>query len=370
MNVFDYLDWRGDLSFEYVPLNEVDNLIFSELAYLNLEDIVPHDDSYRVSLEFVRDKYKMKEYDQSYLINDPWYMLDSAVLTDRFKGVMLSRYSEIIDADKHIQFSAVTFHLPDGSVYVGFSGTDNTICGWREDFNFSFLDQTPGQTEAVKYLNEVCEENCDEIYVGGHSKGGNFAIYAAAFCDSPERIKAVFSNDGPGFNEQTADAEEYKKVLEKTRKYIPESSFIGILLESRANATVVKSDAKGIQQHNPYSWEIIGSRFEEADQRSFTSLFMDETLERWISSLDRDQKELFIGTMFDAIESSGVETFSELRNSKWVSYNAILKAVTKLDAKTALTIMSSLKDLAFTSKDVLWNETKRQFEKIIGTQES
>lgn len=363
MNVFDYLDWRGDLSFLYSPMNEVDNLIFAQLAYLNLENIVPSDDSYRVSLEFVHDKYKALGYDQSYLVNDPLYMLERAVLTDRYKGVMLSDYSEVIDYDRHIQFSAVTFHLPDGTAYVGYGGTDNSIAGWREDFNISFMEETPGQCEAVRYLNGIIEKTDERIIVGGHSKGGNFAVYAAAFCDRKERVTRVYSNDGPGFNENTVKSKEYHDVLEKTVKFIPESSFIGILLESRADSTVVKSDARGFMQHNPYTWCVYGPKFEIADQRSLASMFMDEVLGMWITSLEFQKKKLFIETVFDTIEASGMTTFSEFNSNKWVSYNAVVKAVMRIDSVTARAILRSLKNLAKMGGEVLWNETKKTFER-------
>ena len=363
MNVFDYLDWRGDMSFFFSPFNEVDNLIFAELAYLNLENIVPEDDSYRVSLEFVLDKYRHFGYDQSYLINDPGLMLERAVLTDRYKGIMLSNYVEIIDEEKHIQFSAVTFHLPDHTVYVGFSGTDNSIVGWREDFNISLLEETPGQYEAVKYLNGIIDSFDGRIIVGGHSKGGNFAVYASAFCKRPDRVFRVYSNDGPGFNEKTVRQPEYFAVLEKTVKFIPESSVVGILLESRADCTVIASDGKRFMQHDPYTWNVMGPRFERADQRSFSSIFMDETLGRWLSSLDRDQKRTFIEMVFDSLEASGMKSFSEFKNGMWVVYNVIVGAVSSMDKQTARLILDSLKMLAKTSREVFWNETKKSFER-------
>ena len=40
-NLMDYLDWRGDLTFEQAPFNEVDNLILAQLVYVEFEGIVP-----------------------------------------------------------------------------------------------------------------------------------------------------------------------------------------------------------------------------------------------------------------------------------------------------------------------------------------
>ena len=43
--LFDYVNWRGDLTFSEAPFNEVDNLIFSLLSYLNFSGIVPKEHS-------------------------------------------------------------------------------------------------------------------------------------------------------------------------------------------------------------------------------------------------------------------------------------------------------------------------------------
>ena len=40
-NLLDYLDWRGDLTLDKSPFNEVDNLILAELSFVDFKDIVP-----------------------------------------------------------------------------------------------------------------------------------------------------------------------------------------------------------------------------------------------------------------------------------------------------------------------------------------
>ena len=39
-NMMDYIDWRGDLDFSAVPLNEVDNLILCALSYVDFDGII------------------------------------------------------------------------------------------------------------------------------------------------------------------------------------------------------------------------------------------------------------------------------------------------------------------------------------------
>ena len=37
-NIFDYLIWRGDLSFLEAPFNEIDNLILARFSYFPLDE--------------------------------------------------------------------------------------------------------------------------------------------------------------------------------------------------------------------------------------------------------------------------------------------------------------------------------------------
>ena len=161
------------------------------------------------------------------------------------------------------QFAAMTFDLPDGSSYIAFRGTDATIVGWKEDFNMAFQYPVPSQAEAADYLNEAARHCRGKLYVGGHSKGGNLAVYAAANCrpDVSARLARVFSHDGPGFLEQALQSEAFRQVLPKIEKTLPQSSMIGMLLEHQENYKIVKSSSISIWQHNPFSWEINGDDF-------------------------------------------------------------------------------------------------------------
>ena len=365
-SILDYLDWRGDLLLTERPFNEVDNLILSVLAYTNMDGLVSNRFAETVTLRDLLPAYLKAGYDQSNVVNDPLPLLKKAAAAPRFQNTLVSAYVNRVDPGQQVQFSAVTFHLEDGTLYLAFRGTDNTIVGWREDFNISFLTETPGQSEAIAYVKRVAEESALPLRLGGHSKGGNFAVYAAAFCENTalqRRILRVYSNDGPGFNKTIANAPEYLALLPKLEKTIPESSLIGILLSSRAESRIIKSSVRGVQQHNPYTWEVRGTAFESADQRSSSSIFMDETLRNWLSTLSEKQLSNFVNAVFDALEASGASTFSEVNANRWVSYNAIAKAVTKLDAELQADAMTALYKLALSGRDVLWNEAKKTFER-------
>lgn len=354
MNILDYLDWRGDILFSERGLNEVDNLIFSTLAYLDMDDLVPSDDSRSLTIAALYDAYRDAGYDQSDMNVDPLPLLEKAASCERFRGVTVRRYVNEIDVKKEIQFSVVTFcFLPDES-YIAFRGTDNTIVGWREDMNLSFLSGTAGQHEAVRYIEQAAAQIKGKIYAGGHSKGGNLAIYGAAFChpDIRERIVKVFSNDGPGFNQEIASSQSYNALLPKVEKIMPDSSLVGILLTSRARRTVIKSDAKGVMQHHPFSWQVAGTRFERAEELAAGSAFMDDTLSLWVAGLSEENLKVMTNTVFDSLEASGATTISEINKNKRTAYSAILKAMLQVSPDARNDIFDSLRKLLESGKEV------------------
>ena len=367
MNMMDYLDFRGDLTFAERGFNEVDNLIFAELAYLDLKDIVSDENTFTVTLEQVCGKYLALGYDQSYIVNDPRPLLEKAAACERYKNILVGGYVDKVNQDEQVQFAAMTFLVGDGTAYAAFRGTDNTIVGWREDFNISFLPETPGQSEAAAYLNRLAADTDYPLRVGGHSKGGNFAVYAAAFCEEAVRdgrVMEVYSNDGPGFNSSVAESEQYQAVLGKLVKIIPESSLIGVLLSSKAEAKVIQSEAKGILQHDPYTWCVRGTSFETADSRSAASLFMDETLSNWIDSLNDEQKKAVVSAIFDSMDASGAATITEMNENKWLSYNAIAKAIGSLDKSTADGVTESLKKLFEAGREVFVDGARKSWEQL------
>lgn len=366
MNILDYLDWRGDLSFSLSPFNEVDNLIFSTLAYLKLDGIVGFSDRKKHTLKSVLCAYLDAGVDQSHLSNDPLPLLQKCAQSRRYDNVRVRWYENQVDEARQIQFAAVTF-LTDAFACVAFRGTDNTLVGWREDCNFSFLAHTPGQREAAKYLDRVAQKTALPIIVCGHSKGGNFAVYAAAFCASAvqeARILAVYSNDGPGFNSEIAESREYRSILKKTEKIIPDSSLVGILLSSKVRRRVIQSSAKGMMQHNPYTWEVLGCRFVEADERTSTSVVLDHALAKWTDSMSNADKQLLVNSIFDALEETGMHTFHEISTQKWTAYNAIIKAVAKIAPEDRSELVALLRRLFSAGKDALKDETDKRLEKL------
>lgn len=367
-DILSYLDWRGDLSFEERPFNDVDNLILSELAYLDMTGIVPGPgEEGMIAVRDVYPRYMEMGYDQSCMPNDPKYLACAAAQSRRFSEVLLWRYVDEIDREKQIQFAAVTCVLPGGGIYVAYRGTDHSLVGWREDFNTSFMNETPGQFQAASYLNAVMAASQGPVMVGGHSKGGNLAVYAAAFCEEAyrDRISIVYSNDGPGFNEKITETEEYRSVLPKVQLTIPESSIIGIIMDNKHASRIVRcSSSNWLEQHNPYSWQVNYQGFEPAEAQSVSSRFLNSALDQWISSLTDEEKVSFVNAVFDSMEASGAATLEDLIEDKRASYNAIVKAARELDPEVQRSVVETLKKLGKAGTDVALGDAKKAFDQF------
>ena len=322
-NVIDYLKWRGDIELAIDPFNIIDNLIFSELSYVPFEGMVsafPSDE--KVSLESVcKEYFKRNDFDEVYKrvkhSDFSQIMMKDVVETKRFRDVYVSNYVNEIDVEAASQFSAVTFHLPDNSVFISFRGTDHTITGWQEDFNMAYLDQIPGHKKAVNYVNSICEKY-ESVRIGGHSKGGNFAVYGAAFSDDKyfDRILEVFTNDGPGFREAVLNSSDYQRILSKVTSIIPKDAVVGTSLLNAYQHIIVESTAFGLEEHDIFSWKVEGKKLVEVDEIGNWSRVFSETVKEWLSEITDDDRKDFVTLMFTAVyELTGatVESFPDLK---------------------------------------------------------
>jgi hypothetical protein len=275
--------------------------------------------------------------------------------TRRYGGMKLTGYVNDIDTDFQSQFSAVTCLLGDGTAFVAFRGTDNTIVGWKEDFNMSFLHQTPGQIKAAEYLDQNFYGKNVTLRVGGHSKGGNFAVYASVFCRDAikEHILQVYSNDGPGFLKETTELEAYRRMLPKIVSTIPESSIVGMLLENPLAHRVVKSSQIGVMQHDAMSWEVMANHFVLTDNVSQSSLMLDETLKHWIYGLEVEQRRQFVDALFDALDATGATTIDELPANKLQLINEITRSFSNLPTEQQQILRYVLMRFAFSGGETI-----------------
>ncbi|MCR4674411.1 MAG: DUF2974 domain-containing protein [Lachnospiraceae bacterium] len=317
-NMEDYLDWRGDITFDVDPFNEVDNLILSELVYTDFGGIVPKEFDKSITISDAHkmffDKYTEEEImKQVSSVKVAPFIMHRLIESKRFKDVKLYGYVNEISNEDQIQFSVMTCELPDNTIYVAYRGTDNSLIGWKEDFNMSFVYETPGQKQAALYLNQNFQNENRPIRVGGHSKGGNFAVFASAFCNPKiqDKIIEVYSNDGPGFRKEVLEAEGYKKILPKVVSTLPEQSVVGVLLGNQYNHHFVKSSNSGLMQHDAMSWQVKRNTFEFVDNQGNNSAIMEDSLKMWLSDLDDEKRKRFVDLLFDSLMASGANTTDE-----------------------------------------------------------
>ena len=333
-NIMDYISWRGDLSFEQAQFNEVDNLILACFSYVNLDGISAVTKQKGIGLKKLTKEFmklhtmKELEADKSFIRLAPFMMMEMAKSV-RFGKCVVRNYVNDIVTEAEQQFAAMEIVLEDGTSYVSFRGTDDTIIGWKEDFNLS-TGVVPAQKRAIEYLQKISEHTDGMLRVGGHSKGGNLAIYGSVMCKSAhEKILEIYSNDGPGFSREFQELPEMKEMMPKIIRIIPEYSIIGTILEHEKEPVIVASSSKGLLQHDGFSWEVQGPALVRRDSLNKTALRFIEILHKWIDGMDTEQKRLLIEDLFATLQASGYENLSEVQSGGLKSLAAMVKRVEK-----------------------------------------
>ena len=314
-NMFDYLTWRGDLSLSQSPFQDVDSLILSTMSYIFFDGIVAESLEERITIGEMAEQFLSRPQEEwKFRIPEDERLLRALKESDRFNNMELCGYVNKLDFQTEKQFAALTILLGDGTVLVAYRGTDYSLVGWKENFNMCFMDDVPAQLDAVAYLTRVAEAFPDnKLRVSGHSKGGNLAVYGAAMCpkEVQERIRVVYNYDGPGFRDTMLEREGYQNILPRMKTFLPQFSVVGMLLEQKGERIVIRSNEKGIMQHEPYSWEMIGADFVKQKELTEKSYFLDSTVTRWMEGLTEEQRESFIDTIYAAVAAAPVDHFGE-----------------------------------------------------------
>lgn len=361
-NIMDYLKWRGDLSFAQSPFNEVDNLILSELVYVEFAEIVPSPGKGSITLEEANTAFFATHTDEE--INArvsstkvAAFMMREMAKTNRFGKIKLSAYINDIRVEEQSQFCAMVVELGDGLCNVVYSGTDDTIVGWKEDFNMSFLSETPGQLKAVAYLENVAEHTDARLRLMGHSKGGNLAVYAAihANCGISRRIDIIYSNDGPGFTESMIDLESYRNILPRIHTIIPESSIVGMLFQHEEEYEVVASTGNGAGQHDVMSWEVMGPALVHLNKVNEKAILLDKTLKSWIYGMDEAQRENFVDTLFGILDEADIRTVDDLANMNPAKFVELIRLGTTLEKGNQQMLRDSMRRFWEQSTNTLKN---------------
>ena len=351
-NIIDYARRELD-TFGQRPLCRVDSLIFSWLSYYRLpkEATVTLDHESMPIKELLRMEWLDSMCERLFDAQSSIELLTALAASPRFRNVRVCGYESRTNDLAEQQFAAMTFLLPSDETFVAFRGTDNTLVGWKEDFNMSFKTTVPSQTAAVRYLDNVAQNTRGRLWCGGHSKGGNMAVFAGMTC-SPQtrsRLNRCFSHDGPGFSAKTIADPSWVDMPQIVDKTIPQSSVIGMIFENQEqNYTVVHSQNIGFSQHNPFSWEVDGCDFVLEDKLGIGANVIDSSVNAWLANATDEQREGFVDAIFSVFEAAGENSFADIKANWRTAAPKMLAAAAKLDAKDRDIVLSAIGDVART----------------------
>lgn len=332
-NFLTYLKWRGDLSIKESPFNEVDALILSELVYIRFENIVPGvGEEGAISIREANAKYKKSTEREMPFYKKKETLFDVLAFSPRFADMTLCNYVSTIDETEHEQFAAMHVNVSPSLTFVAFRGTDSTVVGWREDFNMSFMIPVPAQQSAVEYVEKTIKGLFKKYSFGGHSKGGNLAVYSATFCNPKlqKRIISVYNFDGPGFNCKMIDEAEYKRVERRIHTFVPEQSIVGLLMEHEEDYKVVESTEFALLQHEGFSWVVDINRFALVDEVSKHSKSISSTLKAWLKEMTSVERKEVVDALFDVFANAGINDFMEITNMDVKKAGRLLKEAAKV----------------------------------------
>lgn len=389
-NIIDYAR-EEQRSFEELPFNEVDALILAQLAYEDIPRLVPALDDERNMYgtfrgrmhHFPMDRHNLRQSAKALLrapfsaitlkqmdevlhggadsacqhqvhavnFTDPAIMhsfVRTVAANPRFSGLRVGAFAERFDTDEQTQTAALTFLLPDGTLVLSFRGTDDSLVGWKEDFNMAFQYPVPAQRMAADYICAVAKLWPGDMILTGHSKGGNSAVYAAmnAPAEIRKRIAAVYSLDGPGFPEHVVTSEPYLSTVSKVHKIVPDSSIIGMVLETPEPCVVVKADCEGLMQHFAFAWQVDGDAFVRVDDIAPSSHEFNSSFNRWMTGLSREEREHAVDALFQVVHASGATTFSGLIASMPLSLPSMIGAIVGLTPDERKHLMEAMRMLA------------------------
>lgn len=389
-NIIDYTR-EEQRSFEELPFNEVDALILAQLAYEDIPRLVPALDDERNMYgtfrgrmhHFPMDRHNLRQSAKALLrapfsaitlkqmdevlhggadsacqhqvhavnFTDPAIMhsfVRTVAANPRFSGLRVGAFAERFDTDEQTQTAALTFLLPDGTLVLSFRGTDDSLVGWKEDFNMAFQYPVPAQRMAADYIRTVAKLWPGDMILTGHSKGGNSAVYAAMNAPAKirKRIAAVYSLDGPGFPEHVVTSEPYLSTVSKVHKIVPDSSIIGMVLETPEPCVVVKADCEGLMQHFAFAWQVDGDAFVRVDDIAPSSHEFNSSFNRWMTGLSCEEREHAVDALFQVIHASGATTFSGLIASMPLSLPSMIGAIVGLTPDERKHLMEAMRMLA------------------------
>ena len=320
-NLITYVQQYGAQTFEDKSLTDIDVLVLTEIAYLPFDEIVPKsfDITEAISLEQLGKEFetiKEKEHENNpfMITSERIELLEVVSKSQRYKEIKVFGFMNDIDDERTKQFAAVCYQWEEENRWIIFRGTDETLIGWKEDFMMTYSDLIPAQTDAIEYLRKQAATFLGTLNVSGHSKGGNLSLYASAMQEEAiqNRIEQIYCWDSPGVHRSILGTEGYQRVVSKAKRYIPQDSIVGLMLESQVPYHIIESQGSGISQHSALMWNIEEDHFVELTELTKNSQLTDQTFKQWTEVVSDEDLKLFFDTFFDLIFEMGVETVNDV----------------------------------------------------------
>ena len=320
-NLITYVQQYGAQTFEDKSLTDIDVLVLTEIAYLPFDEIVPKsfDVTEAISLnqlgkEFEKIKEKEHENNPFMITSERIELLEVVSKSQRYKDIKVFGFMNDIDDELTKQFAAVCYQWEEESRWIIFRGTDESLTGWKEDFMMTYSDLIPAQIDAIEYLRKQAELFSGSLNISGHSKGGNLSLYASAMQEETvqDRIKQIYCWDAPGVHRSILGTEGYQRVVSKAKRYIPQDSIVGLMLESQVPYHIIESQGSGISQHSALMWNIEEDHFVELTELTRNSQLTDQTFKQWTEVVSDEDLKLFFDTFFELIFEMGVETVNDV----------------------------------------------------------
>lgn len=349
-NMISYINQYGNVGFDALDFCEVDSLILAQVAYFVLDGYVSKRHKFYVTLREIAALPDEHITQDTTLPRENKALLAAIGQSERFGNITLACYSAQTDEDSELQFGAVTLRITPRLHYIAFRGTDISLVGWKEDFNLAFSKNIPAQLCAAQYLKKTARFLRGRLIVGGHSKGGNLAVYAAMHAPHgiKKRIQHIYNHDGPGFLPEVFESEAYKSIESRVRKTVPHSAIVGLLFSGHEPYTVIASKYFPLLQHNPFTWEVKDRDLVRLQKVDMFSRFTNKTLNAWLLQMDNAARKAFVDTLYDILKATNAATFPELLSSLKDGIGPMREKLKSLEPETRTMIQKALRALVKT----------------------
>ena len=322
--LFDYIEEFANASFKIFQLTEIDNAIFCRLSYLNFDGFEGKTLKYIAKNFNYTDEESLTKANKNVVKTED--LLKLLGTTKRYKNVVISNFKECADENSATAFSATAFKFSDKLYYIAYRGTDDKILSFYEDAELAYDFPIAVQLAALKYTKELMKKHKGKYVLGGHSKGGNLAMFSFMFLDKKlkDHVNLVYNNDGPGFPKDLSPVLFTEENCEKIVNISPEDSIVGRMLETCGKRIVVKSSAVAVAQHNLFTWIANGYEFERAESFSTLSNYVDDSLTASLDTLAPDDLKKTVNAIYSIAKNSGLNTLEDINKS---NYGNILLSV-------------------------------------------